>query len=75
MSLPRIFVRTFSTRYMVALLLAIVIFVMGSYLIDGFSSAFSVRAMSVLAALLAITAVGQTLVILIGGIDLSIPFL
>ncbi|MBC7813033.1 MAG: ABC transporter permease, partial [Burkholderiales bacterium] len=47
----------------------------GSYLIDGFSSAFSVRAMSVLAALLAITAVGQTLVILIGGIDLSIPFL
>src|ERR1700679_3321921 len=43
--------------------------------IDGYGSAFSLRAMLVLAALLAIAAIGQTLVVIVGGIDLSIPYL
>jgi len=46
-------------------------FVMASM---GYASAFSIRSMLVLAALLAVASVGQTLVIIIGGIDLSIPF-
>jgi ribose transport system permease protein len=67
--------RRIFNRYWVALFLAVVIFLIGRQLIDGFGSAFSLRSMSVLAALLGIAAVGQTLVMLIGGIDLSIPFM
>lgn len=47
----------------------------GTILIPGYSSEFSIRAMLVLASLLAIASIGQTLVVIIGGIDLSIPFL
>ncbi len=57
-----------------AILIAIALFVLGSLLIPGYSSAFSIRAMLVLACLLAVACVGQTLTIIIGGIDLSIPF-
>lgn len=46
----------------------------GTLLIPGFSAPFAIRAMLVLATLLAVASVGQTLVILLGGIDLSIPF-
>jgi ribose transport system permease protein len=42
--------------------------------IDGFTSAMSLRAMLVLAALLGIAAAGQTVVVIVGGIDLSVPF-
>jgi ribose transport system permease protein len=55
-------------------LLLIVLVLVGHFLIDGFTSAFSVRAMLVLAAFLGIASVGQTLVALVGGLDLSIPF-
>lgn len=58
----------------VTLLLALLIHVVGMLLIKGFGTTFGVRAMLVLAALLAIASIGQTLVILLGGIDLSIPF-
>ena len=43
-------------------------------LIKGFGTTFGIRAMLVLASLLAIASIGQTLAILLGGIDLSIPF-
>ncbi|MFN7052772.1 MAG: ABC transporter permease, partial [Gemmobacter sp.] len=43
-------------------------------LIPGYSSPFALRAMLVIAALLAVASVGQTLVVILGGIDLSIPF-
>ncbi|MEA2779597.1 MAG: ribose transport system permease protein, partial [Rhodospirillaceae bacterium] len=46
----------------------------GVLLIDGYGSGFAVRSMLVLASLLAIASIGQTLVVIIGGIDLSIPF-
>jgi ribose transport system permease protein len=46
----------------------------GSLLIEGYSAAFSIRSMLVLATFIAVASVGQTLVILLGGIDLSIPF-
>jgi ribose transport system permease protein len=58
-----------------ALAIAVLLHVAGMLAIDGYGSAFSLRAMLVLAALLAIAAVGQTLVVIVGGIDLSIPYL
>src|SRR5690606_15026152 len=57
-----------------ALLVALALHAAGTALIPGYSSEFSIRAMLVLASLLAIASIGQTLVIIIGGIDLSIPF-
>jgi len=53
---------------------AILLHIAGTLLIDGYSSPFSIRAMLVLACLLAVACVGQTLTIILGGIDLSIPF-
>ena len=67
--------RLTSVRVGVAFAAAALVFAVGSFTIEGFSSAFSVRAMLVLASLLAIASLGQTLVMLLGGIDLSIPFL
>lgn len=58
-----------------ALLVALALHLAGTLLIPGYSSEFSIRAMLVLASLLAIASIGQTLVIIIGGIDLSIPFI
>lgn len=57
-----------------ALLIALLVHLVGMLLIKGFGTTFGIRAMLVLAALLAIASIGQTLVILLGGIDLSIPF-
>jgi ribose transport system permease protein len=57
-----------------AILLAIALHVLGSILIDGYSSEFTVRSMLVLASLLGVASIGQTLVVLIEGIDLSTPF-
>ncbi len=58
-----------------SLAVAVGLHVVGTVLIPGYSSEFSVRAMLVLASLLAIASIGQTLVVIVGGIDLSIPFL
>jgi ribose transport system permease protein len=65
----------FGNRTLIAFIGVAVVFYVGASLIQGFSSAFSVRAMLVLASLLAIAALGQTMVMILGGIDLSIPFL
>ncbi|PRD44750.1 ABC transporter permease [Phyllobacterium phragmitis] len=61
-------------RALIAYAGVILVFVVGATLIPGFSSVFSIRAMLILASLLAIAALGQTLVMILGGIDLSIPF-
>lgn len=50
-----------------------VVFTWGAVQLDGFATPSSLRAMSVLAALLALASLGQTLVILIGGLDLAVP--
>lgn len=49
-----------------------VVFLYGALTIDGFASSSSIAAMLVLAAILGVAAAGQTIVVLIGGIDLSI---
>lgn len=63
------------TRVAGAIVVAIGLHLTGMALIEGYGSAFGLRAMLVLASLLAIASIGQTLVVIIGGIDLSIPFL
>jgi ribose transport system permease protein len=57
------------------LLLGLVLFAVGAVLIDGFAGLRSVRAILVLASFVGLASVGQSLVIVMGGIDLSIPFL
>lgn len=57
-----------------AYLVAVSIFLVGSLTLEGFVSAFSIRALLVLSCFLIVASLGQTLVLLIGGIDLSIPF-
>ncbi|MBN8952502.1 MULTISPECIES: ABC transporter permease [unclassified Rhizobium] len=68
------FLASTSGRVIVAFLIALALHLLGTVLIDGYSSSFSIRAMLVIASLLAVACVGQTLVVVLGGIDLSIPF-
>ncbi len=50
------------------------LFIVGSLVVDGFFSAINVKSMLVFAAFLGLACIGQTLVVLLGGLDLSIPF-
>jgi ribose transport system permease protein len=61
-------------RVLAAILLAMALHAVGSILIPGYSSEFTIRSMLVLASFLGVASIGQTLVVLIGGIDLSMPF-
>ena len=61
-------------RALAAFVVAAALHATGTLLVEGYSSEFSIRAMLVLATLLGVASIGQTLVILLGGIDLSIPF-
>ncbi|MFA4927769.1 MAG: ABC transporter permease [Patulibacter sp.] len=58
----------------VSLLLLIVLYLIGVLSIDGFGGEQTIRAILLLSTFLGIAAVGQTVVVLGGGIDLSIPF-
>lgn len=51
------------------------LFSIGAMNIEGFSSIMNIRSMLLFAAFLGIASVGQTLVALLGGLDLSIPFI
>ncbi len=51
----------------------VVLFAYGASTIAGFSSETSVDSMLVLAALLGLAALGQTFVLVLGGLDLSVP--
>lgn len=63
-----------NNKAVLAFAMVFIIFGLGAILIDGYVSMFALRAMLVIASFLIIAATGQTLVMLIGGIDLSIPF-
>lgn len=58
----------------ISIALLIVIYAVGVAEIDGFGGQSTIRAVLLLSSFLGLAAAGQTLVILIGGIDLSIPF-
>jgi ribose transport system permease protein len=53
---------------------AVLVFVIGDILHSGFASAASVKSILVIASFVGFVAAGQTFVILIGGIDLSVPW-
>jgi ribose transport system permease protein len=53
---------------------AILVFVVGDVLHTGFASAPSVKSILVVASFVGFVAAGQTFVILVGGIDLSVPW-
>ncbi|KAE8765385.1 ABC transporter permease [Georgenia thermotolerans] len=57
----------------VQLVVLAAVFAWGTIQMDGFASPSSLKAMSVIACLLALASLGQTLVIIIGGLDLAIP--
>ncbi len=59
---------------LIGLALLIVLFIVGSLAVPGFASFWNLRSMLLLAAFLGLASLGQTLVALLGGIDLSIPF-
>jgi len=50
------------------------LFIIGSLVVDGFFSAINLKSMLVFAAFLGLACIGQTLVALLGGLDLSIPY-
>jgi ribose transport system permease protein len=50
------------------------LFIVGALAIDGFASATNIRSMLLFASFLGLACIGQTLVALLGGLDLSIPF-
>jgi ribose transport system permease protein len=74
MNALRSWLATTNGRIAAAFLVALLLHLIGTMLIPGYSSPFAIRAILVLAALLAVASVGQTLTVIIGGIDLSIPF-
>lgn len=63
-------------RYPVVQLAALLVaFLIGTILLDGFASARSITNILITASFLGIAAAGQTLVMLVGGIDMSIAYL
>ncbi|MER8967912.1 ABC transporter permease [Mesorhizobium sp. M0643] len=58
-----------------AFAVAVALHLLGTLLIPGYSQPFAIRALLVIASLLAVASIGQTLVVILGGIDLSIPFI
>ena len=68
------FLKGTTGRALGAFVIVILLHVIGTMLIPGYSQPFAIRALLVLASLLAVACIGQTLVVILGGIDLSIPF-
>lgn len=66
--------RADTLRIAAAFAIAAGLHAIGTVLIPGYSAPFAIRAMLVIASLLAVASIGQTLVVILGGIDLSIPF-
>ena len=59
----------------IGLTVLVALFAIGSFSIDGFASLTNVKSMLVFASFLGLACVGQTLVAMLGGLDLSIPFI
>jgi ribose transport system permease protein len=61
-------------RILVAIGAAVLVFVVGAFLHKGFASVPSIKAILIVASFVGFVAAGQTFVILVGGIDLSVPW-
>lgn len=72
---PRILLRKRDNpAVLVGLAILIFLLLLGQLTVDSFLSSFSLRSMALLASFLGIATVGQTLVALVGGLDLSIAY-
>lgn len=58
----------------IGIMVLVSLFIVGSINVDGFASLQNVKSMLLFASFLGLACVGQTLVALVGGLDLSIPF-
>lgn len=58
---------------LVQVLVLVAIFIYGAVTLDGFSSFLSVKSMLLLASFLGLAALGQTVLVLLGHLDLSVP--
>jgi len=58
----------------IGIVVLIGLFIIGSLVVEGFLSTLNFKSMLVFASFLGLACVGQTLVALLGGLDLSIPF-
>ncbi|MCU1406055.1 MAG: transporter permease [Glaciihabitans sp.] len=63
-----------SPALVISIALLVIIFLVGKFGIPGFGGEQTIKAVLLLATFLGIAAAGQTMVIILGGIDLSIPF-
>ena len=59
----------------IGLTVLVALFAIGSFAVEGFASTTNLKSMLVFASFLGLACVGQTLVALLGGLDLSIPFI
>lgn len=66
-------VKTNKSAYM-GLVVLIGLFIMGALIVQGFLSTLNLKSMLLFASFLGLACIGQTLVALLGGLDLSIPF-
>jgi ribose transport system permease protein len=60
---------------LIGLGLLAVLSLLGAFTVDGFLSGSNIRSMLLLAAFLGLASLGQTMVALLGGLDLSIPYI
>lgn len=67
------FVKTNKSAF-IGLTVLIGLFIIGSLLVEGFFSTLNIKSMLVFASFLGLACIGQTLVVLLAGLDLSIPF-
>lgn len=58
----------------IGIMVLVGLFVVGSITVEGFFSAQNVKSMLLFASFLGLACIGQTFVVLLGGLDLSIPF-
>ena len=66
---------TVQKNVFIGICVLIALFIIGALTIPGFLSLLNMKSMLVFAAFLGLATIGQTLVALLGGLDLSIPFI
>jgi len=68
-------VRPAGTPTVIAAVMVGVLYLVGATVVEGFGSSYGLSAMLTLAAFAGVAAAGQTLAILLRGVDLSVPYL
>ncbi|MFV0434029.1 MAG: ABC transporter permease [Leucobacter sp.] len=67
-----ILVRAQSRFPILQLAITLLVFLIGALTLDGFASANSIKSLLILASLVGLAGIGQTLAILLGGVDMSV---